>query len=144
MKSRVELELRGKDPKTIKELNLDSCRGQQIDGLSDSFINLENLSLINVGLTSLKGFPRLNNLKKLELSDNRIISGLENLVSSCPNLTHLNLSGNKIKEFDAISPLVIIFVIVNFSPLLFYYLFDNIIYIMFQVKISQLKKFRFI
>jgi acidic leucine-rich nuclear phosphoprotein 32 family protein A/C/D len=58
-----------------------------------------------VGLTSLKGFPKLPMLRKLELSDNRISSGLENLLG-CANLTHLNLSGNKIKEFEVLSPLV--------------------------------------
>ena len=83
---------------------MDSCRGMQIEGLDDDYKSLEILSLINVGLTTLKGFPKLTNLKKLELSDNRINGGLENLLS-CPNLTHLNLSGNKLKELDALAPL---------------------------------------
>jgi len=39
------------------------------------------------------------------LSDNRIYGGLENLLS-CPSLTHLNLSGNKIKELEDLAPLV--------------------------------------
>lgn len=55
----------------IKELNLDNSRSTSIVGLTDEFTNLETLSLINVGLISLKGFPKLPNLKKLELSDNR-------------------------------------------------------------------------
>jgi hypothetical protein len=42
---------------------------------------------------------------QLELSDNRIQSGLQNL-QGCPNLTHLSLSGNKIKEIDTLEPLV--------------------------------------
>jgi len=57
-----------------------------------------------VGLTSLKGFPKLSNLKKLELSDNRISGGL-NLLHGSPKLTHLNLSGNKIKDNDTLEPL---------------------------------------
>lgn len=104
MRKRIDLELRGQDPQTIKELNLDSCRGQQLDGLTDEFKNLEILSMINVGLTTIKGWPKLTNLRKLELSDNRIYGGLDNLLS-CPNLTHLNLSGNKIKELDDLAPL---------------------------------------
>lgn len=104
MRKRIDLELRGNDPETIKELNLDSCRGQQLDGLTDEFKNLEILSMINVGLTTIKGWPKLGKLRKLELSDNRIFGGLENLLS-CPNLTHLNLSGNKIKELDELAPL---------------------------------------
>ncbi|XP_076356358.1 acidic leucine-rich nuclear phosphoprotein 32 mapmodulin isoform X3 [Tachypleus tridentatus] len=88
----------------IKELNLDNSRSTNIVGLTDEFINLETLSLINVGLTSLKGFPKLPSLKKLELSDNRISGGL-NLLHGSPKLTHLNLSGNKIKDIDTLEPL---------------------------------------
>jgi Leucine-rich repeat (LRR) protein len=89
----------------IKDLNLDNCRSTNIVGLTDDFVNLETLSLINVGLTSLKGFPKLPNLKKLELSDNRISGGL-NLINGSPKLTHLNLSGNKIKDLETLEPLV--------------------------------------
>ncbi|XP_020279827.1 acidic leucine-rich nuclear phosphoprotein 32 family member A-like isoform X2 [Pseudomyrmex gracilis] len=88
----------------IKELVLDNCRSTQIVGLSNEFSALESLSLINVGLTSLKGFPQLPSLKKLELSDNRISGGL-NLLDSSPKLTHLNLSGNRIKDLDTLQPL---------------------------------------
>merc|ERR1712088_416723 len=88
----------------IKDLNLDNARATQIEGLSDEYINLETLSLISVGLTTLKGFPKLASLKKLELSDNRISSGLQAL-QDCPQLSHLNLSNNKIKDLDAIEPL---------------------------------------
>lgn len=44
--------------------------------------------------------------EQLELSDNRISGGLEVLADKCPNLTHLNLSGNKIKDLSTIEPLV--------------------------------------
>ncbi|CAG0891199.1 unnamed protein product [Darwinula stevensoni] len=88
----------------VKALTLDNCRGTSIDGLTDAFVNLENLSMINVGLTSLKGFPKLPNLKKLELSDNRISGGLEALCES-PKLSSLSLSGNKIKDLSALEPL---------------------------------------
>ncbi|XP_029051853.1 acidic leucine-rich nuclear phosphoprotein 32 mapmodulin isoform X2 [Osmia lignaria lignaria] len=88
----------------IKELVLDNCRSTHIVGLTDEFVALESLSLINVGLTSLKGFPKLSNLKKLELSDNRISGGL-NFLHSSPKLTHLNLSGNKIKDLETLQPL---------------------------------------
>ncbi len=88
----------------IKELNLDNCRSTTIDGLTDEFTALEKLSLINVGLVTLKNFPKLPSLKKLELSDNRISNGLNHLVTS-PKLAILNLSGNKIKEFDELKPL---------------------------------------
>ena len=53
----------------IKELNLDNCRSQAIEGLTDSFSVLESLSIINVGLTSLKGFPKLANLRKVSFME---------------------------------------------------------------------------
>ncbi|GAB6032378.1 Acidic leucine-rich nuclear phosphoprotein 32 member [Chamberlinius hualienensis] len=104
MEKRVELEKRGRTPSQIRELNLDNCRSTTLVGLTDEYVNLHTLSLINVGLTNLKGFPKLPNLKRLELSDNRISGGL-NLLSASPNLTHLNLSGNKIKDIETLEPL---------------------------------------
>ncbi|KAF6206287.1 hypothetical protein GE061_017517 [Apolygus lucorum] len=104
MEKRIELEKRGRNPDQISELNLDNCRSTTIEGLTDEFVNLKTLSLINVGLTSLKGFPKLPNLQKLELSDNRISNGL-NLLATSPKLTNLNLSGNKIKDLETLEPL---------------------------------------
>ena len=54
----------------IKELNLDNCRSTAIVGLTDDYVGLESLSLINVGLTSLKGFPKLPNLRKVSMGLN--------------------------------------------------------------------------
>jgi len=104
MEKRIELEKRGRPAEEVKELNLDNCRATQIEGMTDEFSNLESLSLINVGLTSLKGFPVLPNLRKLELSDNRIPGGLNHL-SGCEKLAYLNLSGNKIKDIETLEPL---------------------------------------
>lgn len=83
---------------------MDNTRSTSIVGLTDEFVNLEILSLINVGLTRLKGFPRLPNLRRLELSDNRITGGLH-LLHGSPKLTHLNLSGNKIRDLETLEPL---------------------------------------
>uniref|UniRef100_UPI00398F7001 acidic leucine-rich nuclear phosphoprotein 32 family member A isoform X2 n=1 Tax=Pristiophorus japonicus TaxID=55135 RepID=UPI00398F7001 len=107
MKKRIHLELRNRTPSDVKELVLDNCRSNdgKIEGLSDAFEELEFLSTINVGLISVANLPKLNKLKKLELSDNRISGGLEVLAEKCPNLTHLNLSGNKIKDLGTIEPL---------------------------------------
>lgn len=107
MKKRIHLELRNRTPSDVKELVLDNCRSNEgkIEGLTDEFEELEFLSTINVGLTSVTNLPKLNKLKKLELSDNRISGGLEVLAGKCPNLTHLNLSGNKIKDLSTIEPL---------------------------------------
>ncbi|XP_055859390.1 acidic leucine-rich nuclear phosphoprotein 32 family member A isoform X2 [Episyrphus balteatus] len=104
MEKRIELERRARRANQITELNLDNCRSTSIVGLTDEYTALESLSLINVGLTTLKGFPKLPNLKRLELSDNRISNGLNYLTTS-PKLAYLNLSGNKIKDLEALKPL---------------------------------------
>ncbi|XP_063781599.1 acidic leucine-rich nuclear phosphoprotein 32 family member A isoform X2 [Pseudophryne corroboree] len=107
MKKRIHLELRNKTPADVKELVLDNCLSKEgkIEGLTDEFEELEFLSTINVCLTSVANLPKLNKLKKLELSDNNISGGLEVLAEKCPNLTHLNLSGNRIKDLSTIEPL---------------------------------------
>lgn len=104
MEYRIRLEKQNKRDDQVTELILDNCRASQISGLTDEFVNLEVLSLINVGLTTLKGFPKLPKLKKLELSDNRLAGGL-NLLHGSPNLQHLNISGNRIKDLEALEPL---------------------------------------
>ncbi|CAK9302621.1 unnamed protein product [Gordionus sp. m RMFG-2023] len=105
MEKRIQLETRGRSPSKIKELILDNCKATTIEGLNDEFINLENLTFINVGLTSLKNFPTLPNLKKLDISDNRISDGLKILCDKAPRLVRLNLAGNNISDFSAIQPL---------------------------------------
>ncbi|CAG7722652.1 unnamed protein product [Allacma fusca] len=104
MEKRIELEKRRRPSSQIEELNLDNCRSTTIEGLTDEFLNLRSLSLISVGLTSLKGFPKLPKLRKLELSDNRISGGLQ-ILKECEKLTVLNLSNNKIKDFETLEPL---------------------------------------
>ena len=52
-------------PFQVKDLILDNTHATQIEGLTDEYTALESLSLINVGLTSLKGFPKLPNLQKV-------------------------------------------------------------------------------
>uniref|UniRef100_F6TWN9 Acidic leucine-rich nuclear phosphoprotein 32 family member n=1 Tax=Ornithorhynchus anatinus TaxID=9258 RepID=F6TWN9_ORNAN len=107
MKRRLTLELRNKKPGEVKELVLDNCRSEdgRIVGLSSDFDSLEFLSMININLLSVSNLPKLSRLRKLELSDNRICGGLEVLAERTPNLTHLNLSGNKIKDINTLEPL---------------------------------------
>ncbi|KAF0028957.1 hypothetical protein F2P81_018062 [Scophthalmus maximus] len=52
--------------KSVQELFLDNCRSSEgkIEGITDEFSNLELLSLINVGLTSVADLPKLDKLKK--------------------------------------------------------------------------------
>ncbi|XP_070622586.1 acidic leucine-rich nuclear phosphoprotein 32 family member E isoform X1 [Erythrolamprus reginae] len=107
MKKLVTLELRDRAPGKVAELVLDNCRSSngEIEGLSDSFKELEFLSMVNTELTSLAKLPALTKLRRLELSDNLISGGLEVLAERCPNLTYLNLSGNKIKDLSTVETL---------------------------------------
>lgn len=107
MKKRIHLELRNRTPAAVRELVLDNCKANdgKIEGLTDEFVNLEFLSLISVGLFSVSDLPKLPKLKKLELSDNRIFGGLDRLAEELPSLTHLNLSGNKLKDISTLEPL---------------------------------------
>ncbi|XP_034280843.1 acidic leucine-rich nuclear phosphoprotein 32 family member E [Pantherophis guttatus] len=107
MKKRVNLELRNRAPEKVAELVLDNCRSSngEIEGLNDSFKELEFLSMANTELTSLAKLPTLTKLRRLELSDNLISGGLEVLAERCPNLTYLNLSGNKIKDLSTVETL---------------------------------------
>ncbi|XP_029949915.1 acidic leucine-rich nuclear phosphoprotein 32 family member B isoform X3 [Salarias fasciatus] len=107
MKKRIHLELRNRTPSDVRELVLDNCRSVEgkMEGLTAEFVNLEFLSLINVGLITVSNLPKLGKLKKLELSDNRISGGLDVLAEKLPNLTHLNLSGNKLKDISTLEPL---------------------------------------
>ncbi|XP_036128831.1 acidic leucine-rich nuclear phosphoprotein 32 family member E isoform X3 [Molossus molossus] len=108
MRNRINLELRNRAPEEVTQLVLDNCRcdNGEIEGLNDTFKKLELLSMINVDLRSLARLPNLNKLRKLELANNRISGGLEVLAEKCPNLTHLNLSGNKIKDLSALEALM--------------------------------------
>uniref|UniRef100_F7A9P9 U2A'/phosphoprotein 32 family A C-terminal domain-containing protein n=1 Tax=Ciona intestinalis TaxID=7719 RepID=F7A9P9_CIOIN len=68
MLKRIQLESRGRQPEQIEDLILDNCRSAgEPEGLTDEFTSLKKLSMINTGITSLKGFPALPALKKSEL-----------------------------------------------------------------------------
>lgn len=55
-------------------------------------------------LTSLVNFPKLENLLRLDLNDNSISKGLENL-ASLKNIKHLELASNKIESLKDLEPL---------------------------------------
>uniref|UniRef100_H3CB90 Acidic leucine-rich nuclear phosphoprotein 32 family member n=1 Tax=Tetraodon nigroviridis TaxID=99883 RepID=H3CB90_TETNG len=107
MKKRVSQKLGNKNPAEVVELLVDNCLSGdgEVEGLTDEYTGLEVLSMVNVGLKSLSKLPPLPKLRKLEVSDNVIAGGLDALSEKCPNLTYLNLSGNKIKELDVLKVL---------------------------------------
>ncbi|KAE9606712.1 hypothetical protein Lal_00026453 [Lupinus albus] len=74
--------------------------------LLERFQNLGHLSIANIGVSSLEQFPRLSNLQKLILSDNRIAGGLEFLVQAgLDSLRDLDLSNNRIQFIEDLVPL---------------------------------------
>ncbi|XP_024013453.1 acidic leucine-rich nuclear phosphoprotein 32-related protein [Eutrema salsugineum] len=74
--------------------------------LLERFQNLQHLSIANIGVSSLEQFPRLGNLQKLILSDNRITVGLEFLVEAgLDSLRDLDLSNNRIQFVEDLAPL---------------------------------------
>ncbi|XP_057971070.1 acidic leucine-rich nuclear phosphoprotein 32-related protein [Malania oleifera] len=75
-------------------------------GLLEKYENLQHLSIANIGVSSLEQFPRLRNLQKLILSDNRIAGGLEFLVEAgLESLRDLDLSNNRIQFIEDLTPL---------------------------------------
>ena len=91
----------------VRDLDLSGVKtGGDIDieCFNSEFSNLETLDLSNSTITNLRGFPKLKNLKKLELSCNRLSRGLE-ILKDCPNLTQINLTNNKFKELEVLEPL---------------------------------------
>ena len=91
----------------VRDLDLSGVKtGGDIDieCFNSKFSNLETLDLSNSTITNLRGFPKLKNLKKLDMTNNRLSRGLESL-KDCENLTQIILSHNKIKELDVLEPL---------------------------------------
>ncbi|KAM9332817.1 LOW QUALITY PROTEIN: acidic leucine-rich nuclear phosphoprotein 32 family member E-like [Pholidichthys leucotaenia] len=104
MKKRISLELRNRNSSELAELVVDNCHSSdgEVEGLMDEYVELEILSMVNTGLSSLSKMPSLPKLRKLEVSDNVITGGLDMLAEKCPNLTYLNLNGNKNKKLSTI------------------------------------------
>jgi len=107
MESVYERELQGRSPSKLKTLSLTGCKSKDCSGFpSSDLINLETLNLDNVGITSLKGLPKLPKLSTLNLANNQLDGGdFESLVESCPKLEKLVLNGNPIKDISKLQPL---------------------------------------
>jgi len=96
---------KGKSIEPLVTLNLDECESlPRWYAETDIYINLITVSFCNMGLTTLEGFPKLRNLKKLVLADNRLSGTLE-LLSGCRVLSLLDLSGNNFRDFATLEPL---------------------------------------
>jgi hypothetical protein len=77
----------------------------------EEFSNLIILSANNCGIASLKNFPKLDNLEKLELTENRIPANELSALVAYKLLRKLLLGNNKdIKKIDDLKPLVLCFI----------------------------------
>jgi len=91
MEKRLTLELRGRQSHKVKELDLDGVKcGGEIDFGDYDFSSLEHLTISDAGLTSLKNFPTLPNLQRLDLCKNRISKGLESITECKLEAPHVD------------------------------------------------------
>ena len=106
LESAIAQQVGDKDPEEVLELVLDACKATKVSGL-DKFVNLQMLTLNGCGLTSLEGFPTLDNLKSLELSDNALADGCLDALQDAglPFLNRLSLAGNRFSTLAALEPL---------------------------------------
>jgi hypothetical protein len=97
---RIRAVVQDKDPSQVSQLILDGCISTEIfaHGTITPFVNMKHLSLNSSKIKSLRNFPCLRNLEKLELSDNQIATGLNSLcIAQLDKLSDLDLSHNTIK-----------------------------------------------
>lgn len=98
----------GKPKGEIEELILDGWLCSELTlsdkSLLEEFTELEFLSMNNCGLTSLRNFPALPQLLKLDLNGNKIVAGLGQL-EILQNLMQLGLADNGIKDVGEVDAL---------------------------------------
>jgi len=93
----------------IDELILDDLEFKTLDDTErkylEEFANLIILSANNCGITTLKNFPKLDTLEKIELTENKIPAVDLTILPQYPQLRKLLLGNNKdIKSIEDIKP----------------------------------------
>ena len=106
LEAAIQAQTKDTPPDQITELVLDTCKASKVSGL-EKFSNLKSLTLNGCGLATLEGFPALPELRRLELSDNMLSDGLEQLQDAALfQLRSLSLAGNKFSTLEDLEPLV--------------------------------------
>lgn len=112
----------------LLELTVEGIPCSKVEGLNESFSSLARLSVVNCGLKTLEGLPKLPKLttvsrhrvappsehvhlpppSQLLLGDNKLFGEehIETVVSCCPQLQSLSLVGNRFKSLDELKQLV--------------------------------------
>jgi len=91
----------------IKERELD-LRGNKIaviENLGATQDQYDSIDLTDNEITKLEGFPQLNRIRTLLVSNNRIARIANNLGEQLPNMETLVLSNNKLQNLTDIDPL---------------------------------------
>jgi hypothetical protein len=109
MEALIRQQVQDEDVDAVEEIMLEEWKGSSISPQEKSLIetyaaSLNLLSFAGSGLTSLSNFPALGALMKLDLSQNKISGGLDNL-SGCVELIQLDLIDNQISSIDSLRPL---------------------------------------
>ncbi|OMJ77672.1 hypothetical protein SteCoe_22663 [Stentor coeruleus] len=108
MEGIISSQTEGTDFEEVEELNLESWRAKTISPqekkILEKYVNLDYLSLSGCGLESLKNFPVLSRLIKLDLNENSIKTGLENL-NGLKDLMQLSFTKNKLDLIESFRPL---------------------------------------
>jgi len=81
----------------LRELDLSNNQITSVQGLK-TCVNLEILRLDHNAISDIRGLPRLPHLAELYISYNQVSSASETLLTVCPGLEFLDLSGNKLAE----------------------------------------------
>jgi len=91
----------------LKDREID-LRGQQIaviENMGPTLDQFDTIDFTGNDIRKVGGFPRLERLKTLLLSRNRVIRIAPNLQESIPNLEEVTLTGNLVAELGDITPL---------------------------------------
>jgi len=93
------------NPVKERELDLRGNKIAVIENLGASQDQYDSIDLTDNEITKLEGFPQLNRIKTILISNNRIARIANNLGEQLPNLDTLVLSNNKLQNLSDIDPL---------------------------------------
>ncbi|KAI2810751.1 U2 small nuclear ribonucleoprotein A' [Blomia tropicalis] len=88
-----------------RELDLRDYKIPSIENLGATLDQFDCIDLTNNDIRRIENFPLLHRLKRLYLSNNRVVKIDENLVDMTPNLEGILLINNQISELGDLDPL---------------------------------------
>lgn len=107
MESVIKEQLEVEDSRDEHDLVLSDWKGESIreeeKKLLEEFTELEFISFRGCGLSSLKNFPRLPALKKLDLGENSLVGPFD-VLRGLPGLIEICLDNNEVTSLEALEP----------------------------------------